>query len=47
MGYCFTHGFICEQEAIEVGEVRLRRSAELREDEARAEEVLQRISEQK
>ena len=35
------------QEEIEVGEVRLKRSAELKADEKRVEEVMQKISESK
>ena len=35
------------QEEIEVGEVRLKRSAELKADEKRVEEVMQKISQSK
>ena len=35
------------QEEVEVGEVRLRRNAELKADEKKVEEVMQRISQSK
>ena len=41
-------GHVCVlQEEIEVGEVRLKRSAELKADEKRVEEVMQKISQSK
>ena len=46
--YCCMCVCVClSKEEIEVGEVRLKRNAELKADEKRTEEVMQQISESK